>query len=81
MSIFSLESESGQDLTFPPLIDDSKQMFIIACFLSANLLKSRLLPEMITWNFSLKVKIYKFAYMYDYVYEKNIIANDIKLNY
>lgn len=56
MSIFSLESESGQDLTFPPLIDDSKQMFIIACFVSANLLKSRLLPEMITWDFSLKEK-------------------------
>lgn len=80
MSIFSLESESGQDLTFLPLSDDSKGMFITACFISANL-KSKLLPEMITWDFSLKVKIYKFAYMYDFVYEKNIIANEIKLNY
>lgn len=80
MSIFSLENESGQNLTFPPLSDDSKQMFTTACFVSTNL-KSRLVPEMITWDFSLKVKIYKFAYMYDYVYEKNIIDNDIKLNY
>lgn len=44
MSIFSLESESGLDLTFPPLSDDSKQMFSTAYFVTADL-KSRLLPD------------------------------------
>ena len=70
MSIFNLESESRQDLTFPLVSDDSKQMFITARFVSASL-KSRLPPGMIIWDFSLKVKIYKFVYTCDYVYIRN----------
>lgn len=82
MSIFSLESESGLDLAFPPLSDDSKQMFITAYFVTADL-KSRLLPDRddhLGFLFESK-NLQACLYVWLCLYGRKIIANAIKLNY